>query len=169
MTEASTEFTTAEHGPPLRPAKCEQTPGQTRTADAGLLAAELRVAIMRTSRRVRAEGASREISPGQYSVLVGVVDGPRTSGQLAEREQIQAPSMTRIVNGLVAAGFVTREANPQDGRQVMVQITSAGTEVLQQARSRRTQWLAQRVAALTAEERATLHQAALILTEMSGS
>ena len=32
-----------------------------------------------------------------------------------------------------------------------------------------TQWLAQRVAALTTEERATLHQAALILTEMSGS
>lgn len=169
MTEASTEFTTAEHGPPLPPARCEQTPDQTRTTDAGLLAAELRVAIMRTSRRVRAEGASREISPGQYSVLVGVVDGARTSGQLAEREQIQAPSMTRIVNGLVAAGFVTREANPQDGRQVLVQITSAGTAVLQQARSRRTQWLAQRVAALTAEERATLHQAALILTEMSGS
>lgn len=138
-----------------------------RPAGAAPLAAELRVAIMRTSRRLRAEAASRDISPGQYSVLAGVLNGPLTVGELAEREQIQAPSMTRIVNGLEAAGYVTRGENPQDRRQVLVNVTEAGTAVLQRARSRRTQWLAKRVAGLSPAERATLHEAARILQEMS--
>lgn len=140
---------------------------QARPAGPGILAAELRVAIMRTSRRLRAEAASREISPGQYSVLAALRHGPLTSGQLAVGEQIQAPSMTRIVNGLTAAGYVTREANPLDKRQVLVAITEQGSAVHRQARSKRTQWLAVRVAELTPEERATLREAARILGEMS--
>jgi DNA-binding MarR family transcriptional regulator len=134
---------------------------------AGPLAAEMRIAVMRTSRRLRTESASAEMSPGQYSVLAAILAGPRTVGQLAAREQIQAPSMTRIVNALAAAEFVSREENPQDKRQVVVQITDSGGAALLRARSKRTAWLAQRVAALTAQERATLHQAALILQEMS--
>ncbi len=140
-----------------------------RPAGAGPLAAELRVAVMRTSRRLRAEAASRDISPGQYSVLAGLLKGPLTVGELAERELVQAPSMTRIVKGLEAAGFVTRGENPLDRRQVLVQMTGAGTDVLQRARSRRTQWLARRVAALTPQERQTLHEAARILQEMSAA
>ncbi|WP_104087358.1 MarR family winged helix-turn-helix transcriptional regulator [Arthrobacter sp. GMC3] len=169
MTQISAENTTTKPAPAAAQGTLGEAKRQPRGVGAGVLAAELRVAVMRTSRRLRAEGASREISPGQYSVLVGVLNGPLTSGQLADREQIQAPSMTRIVNGLAAAGFVTREANPQDRRQVLVQITAAGTEALQRARTRRTEWLAKRVSALTTEQRATLHQAALILTEMSSS
>jgi DNA-binding MarR family transcriptional regulator len=140
-----------------------------RPAGAGPLAAELRVAIMRTSRRLRTEAASHDISPGQYSVLAAILNGPLTVGELAEREQIQAPSMTRIVNGLETAGYVTRGDNPQDRRQVLVHVTESGSAVLQRARSRRTQWLAKRVAALSPEERATLHEAARILQEMSAS
>lgn len=134
---------------------------------AGPLAAELRIAVMRTSRRLRAEAATRDISPGQYSVLAGVLNGPLTVGQLAVREQIQAPSMTRIVNALAAAEFVTREEIPQDKRQVLVRITQAGSSALLKARSKRTVWLAKQVAALTPAQRATLHEAALILQEMS--
>lgn len=133
----------------------------------GPLAAELRIAVMRTSRRLRVEAATGEISPGQYSVLAAILDGPLTVGQLAAREQIQAPSMTRIVNDLAALDFAGRTGNPQDKRQVLVQITDSGAAALLRARSRRTAWLAQRVAALTPQERATLHEAALILQEMS--
>lgn len=134
---------------------------------AGPLAAELRVAVMRTSRRLRAEAATGEISPGQYSVLAAIMGGPQTVGQLAAREQIQAPSMTRIVNALAEAAFVSREENPQDKRQVLVQISESGAAALLRARSKRTAWLAQRVSDLTPQERATLHEAALILQEMS--
>lgn len=149
----------------------DKVPGAGRKAvkaiGAGPLAAELRVAVMRTSRRLRAEAASGEISPGQYSVLAGIMGGPLTVGQLAAREQIQAPSMTRIVNALAEAELVSREENPQDKRQVLVQISKSGAAALLRARSKRTAWLAQRVSALTPQERATLHEAALILQEMS--
>lgn len=157
---ASTPSTTADPGPGAP----RKTP---RAIGAGPLAAELRVAVMRTSRRLRAEAATREISPGQYSVLAAIMDGPKTVGQLAAREQIQAPSMTRIVNALAEDAFVRREENPDDKRQVRVRITDAGSAALLRARSKRTEWLARRVAALTPQERATLHEAALILQEMS--
>lgn len=160
---------------PLDPSPQSSTPdpgpGAPRKSARGIgaapLAAELRIAVMRTSRRLRAEAASREISPGQYSVLAAIMNGPRTVGQLAAREQIQAPSMTRIVNGLAEAAFVSREENPQDKRQVLVRVTDSGAAALLRARSKRTEWLARRVAALTPEQRATLHEAALILQEMS--
>lgn len=155
--------------PEMTPTAAPQTGSirKPRGIGSGPLAAELRVAIMRTSRRLRAEAASREITPGQYSVLAGILSGPRTVGQLASREQIQAPSMTRIVNDLADGGFVRRGANPDDKRQVLVAITESGAAALLRARSKRTAWLAQRVAALTADQRATLHEAALILQEMS--
>ncbi|MHA7177075.1 MarR family winged helix-turn-helix transcriptional regulator [Arthrobacter sp. Sr24] len=160
MTEHSTQ-----------PAAADVTAGtgapNSAAQDPGYLAAELRVAIMRTSRRLRAEAATGELSPGRYSVLAGLGEGPRTVGQLASREQIQAPSMTRIVNDLVAVDFVSRSENPQDKRQVLISITLAGSAALDYARSLRTAWLAQRVAALTPQERNTLHEAALILQEMS--
>lgn len=122
---------------------------------------------MRTSRKLRAEAASHEVSPGQYSVLAAVAVEPHTVGQLAAKEQIQAPSMTRIINALAAAQLVDRTENPLDKRQILVSITAAGADALARARNKRTAWLARRVQALTAEQRATLHQAALILQEMS--
>ena len=140
-----------------------------RPAGAGALAAELRVAIVRTSRRLRTEGATLDITAGQFSVLVALQAAPLTAGQLADREQIQAPSMTRIVNGLAAAGHVRRETNPADGRQVVVHLTESGAKAVHRVRSKRTQWLAQRVAKLSPAERATLHEAAAILTKMSAS
>lgn len=169
-TKHSTPEPTPEASPPQRQARTGSvTKNTSRPTGAAPLAAELRVAIMRTSRRLRAEAASHDISPGQYSVLAAILRGSMTVGQLAEREQIQAPSMTRIVNDLAAAGHVTRGANPLDKRQVLVQITDEGAAVLERARNKRTQWLAKRVAALTPEQRATLHDAALILAEMSSS
>jgi DNA-binding MarR family transcriptional regulator len=62
---------------------------------------------------------------------------------------------------------VSRSPDPADGRQVQIAITSAGEEVLAEARSQRTAWLAQRVAGLSKQDRLTLSQAARIMQEMS--
>ncbi|WP_300760143.1 MarR family transcriptional regulator [Janthinobacterium sp.] len=169
MTDFSPAGTTPDPSPGA-PAPVAQGAGGRKTGKpigAGALAAELRVAVMRTSRRLRAEAATREISPGQYSVLAGILHSPLTVGQLAAREQVQAPSMTRIVNALAAAELVSREENPEDRRQVLVRITETGSAALLRARSKRTAWLAKQVAALTPQQRATLHEAAVILQEMS--
>jgi DNA-binding MarR family transcriptional regulator len=133
------------------------------------LAIDLRTAVMRTSRRLRVEATGDVITPGQYTVLAQLHDGgPRTLRELAEREHVQAPSMTRIVNALADQGFVGRSAHPDDGRQVQVDITPAGSTVLEEARSQRTAWLAQRVAGLSDADRAVLSRAANIMQEMAG-
>jgi DNA-binding MarR family transcriptional regulator len=133
------------------------------------LAIDLRTAVMRTSRRLRVEATGDVITPGQYTVLAQLNDkGPANLRDLAEREHVQAPSMTRIVNALTEQGFVTRTAHPDDGRQVQVAITQAGKAVLMEAREQRTAWLAQRVAGLTHEDREILSRAAHILQEMAG-
>ncbi|MEV7604029.1 MarR family transcriptional regulator [Paenarthrobacter sp. NPDC089322] len=122
---------------------------------------------MRTSRRLRIEATGDVITPGQYTVLAQLAISPQTLRELAEREHVQAPSMTRIVNALTDHGFVSRQAHPGDGRQVQVSITPAGEGVLAEARSQRTAWLAQRVAGLSEEDRLTLSRAAHIMQEMS--
>ncbi|WP_045732026.1 MarR family winged helix-turn-helix transcriptional regulator [Pseudarthrobacter chlorophenolicus] len=133
------------------------------------LAIDLRTAVMRTSRRLRVEATGEVITPGQYTVLAVLHgDGARTLRELADREHVQAPSMTRIVNALAEQGFVTRTQHPDDGRQVRIDITDAGREVLAEAREQRTAWLAQRVAGLSAEDRDILSRAARIMQEMSG-
>lgn len=156
----------AEQPAEQQPKVAEKT-AKKRPAGPAPLAVELRVAIMRTSRRLRNEAASKDLTPAQYSVLATVRQEASTVGQLAEKENVQAPSMTRIVNGLVESGLVTREVGQKDKRQVLVKITAEGQEQFRQARSKRTQWLSKRVAKLTPDERETLHKAALILTEMS--
>ncbi|MCU1567781.1 MAG: transcriptional regulator [Pseudarthrobacter sp.] len=141
----------------------------TGSITADNLAIELRTAVMRTSRRLRVEATGDVITPGQYTVLAQLHgSGPTTLRELAEREHVQAPSMTRIVNALADQGFVSRAANPDDGRQVRVDITDAGRAVLAEARNERTAWLAQRVAGLSEDDRLVLRRAAHIMQEMSG-
>jgi DNA-binding MarR family transcriptional regulator len=133
-----------------------------------ILAIDLRTAVMRTSRRLRVEATGDLITPGQYTVLAQLHgSGPQTLRELAEREHVQAPSMTRIVNALTEQGFVTRTAHPLDGRQVQVGITPAGVAVLTEARGQRTAWLAQRVAGLSVEDRQILSRAAHIMQQLS--
>lgn len=134
-----------------------------------ILAIDLRTAVMRTSRRLRVEATGDVITPGQYTVLAQLNgNGPQTLRTLADREHVQAPSMTRIVNALTEQGFVTRTAHPNDGRQVQIGITPAGEGVLAEAREQRTAWLAQRVAGLSDEDREVLSRAAHIMQEMAG-
>src|SRR3954454_1029593 len=102
--------------PPTTP-----VPGPTTRRPIGPLAAELRMAIMRTSRRIRQERSTDDVTPGQYSVLNGLdVLGPLTPRELAEREKVQPPSMTRTVSALEELGLVSRTDHPTDGRQVLV-------------------------------------------------
>ncbi|WP_298461460.1 MarR family winged helix-turn-helix transcriptional regulator [uncultured Cellulomonas sp.] len=132
------------------------------------LAGELRVALVRTNRRMRLERSSEEITDGQYSVLAALSkQGAMTPGELAEREHVQPPSMTRTVARLVEVGLVSRSEHPTDGRQVLVTITPAGDQEVRETRRRRDAWLAQQLAGLAPAERATLAQATEILRRIA--
>ena len=134
----------------------------------GALSADLRVSLMRTVRRLRAEKSDADISDSQYAVL-GTLDrhGAMTSASLAGHERVRPPSMTRIVAGLLEAGLVTRAAHPEDGRAQIVHLTAAGREAVAETRRRRDEWLCRQLARLPEGDRRTLARAAVLLVELS--
>jgi DNA-binding MarR family transcriptional regulator len=156
-------MTYAKHMP-SSPAVTPTAARRQRPAAPAALAADLRVALMRSVRRIRQEKSSEAITDGQYSVL-GVLEGrgAMTPRELAEHEHVQPPSMTRTVNALAEAGLVSRSDHPDDGRQVLVALTEAGSAEVRRTRRRRDAWLAQRLADLTPEERDVLARAGDIL------
>ena len=134
------------------------------------LSQSLRAGVMRLSRRLRAEKADHELGDSQFVVLALLLrDGPASPGRLAEIERVSAPSMNRTVNCLVSAGYAERSPAPDDGRRVTVSVTDEGRRVVQETRRQRSAWLSLRLAELTAEERATLADAAVLLGRMASA
>jgi DNA-binding MarR family transcriptional regulator len=136
--------------------------------DSGL-ASELRLSVMRFARRLRAEREpDNPLSVGALSAL-GILfrEGECTVGALAAHERVQPPSMTRTVNCLVEDGYAVRRPHATDRRQVLVDITEKGREILLADRRRRDAWLAQRLRELTPEERALLREAAPLIQRLA--
>jgi DNA-binding MarR family transcriptional regulator len=127
------------------------------------LASRLRIAVVRTHRRLRQE-AGGELSPTLLAAL-GTVSrhGPLTPSELAQRERVQRPTATRLLARLEAPGYVTRTPDPQDGRSALVAVTPEGRALLEDLRHRKDAFLARRLRGLSTEERATLRRAADIL------
>jgi DNA-binding MarR family transcriptional regulator len=92
--------------------------------------------------------------------------GPLTPSELAQRERVQRPTVTRMLARLEEDGIVERAADPADGRSFLVSLTPAGLEKLHEVRSRKDAYLAQRLRKLDDEERAALERAAAILERL---
>jgi len=137
-----------------------------RTTTQADLAVRLRLAIARTARRLRQEGGA-ELSPSQTAAL-STIDrhGPLTPSELAAREGIQRPTVTRIVSLLEERGLVHRTRDPHDRRSSLVALAPAGRELLARGRTRKNAYLARRLRELDADERATLERAAGILERL---
>ncbi|HYZ08189.1 MAG TPA: MarR family transcriptional regulator [Pseudonocardiaceae bacterium] len=139
--------------------------------DEHTLAARLRLAIVRLNRRLRAQrGAAQAATLTQLSALSTVYQhGPMTPGELAVKERVQPPSMTRVISALEEAGFVTRTPHPSDGRQIVIAATEQGSAYVEAEVSARERWLDERLAELTDAERTVLCRAVEIIDRMAGT
>lgn len=129
-------------------------------------AARLRMAIVRTARRLRQEaaGSGGELTPTAVAALATVErHGPLTPSELAEIERIKRPTATRTLRVLVEAGLVDRAPDPADRRSALVSVNGAGRERLRRLRGRKNAYLARRMRDLSAEDVRTLDRAAEIL------
>jgi DNA-binding MarR family transcriptional regulator len=138
------------------------------TADIPLTdsAARLRMAIVRTARRLRQEAAvgGAELTPTAGSALATVErHGPLTPSELAAIERIKRPTATRILRVLLEAGLVDRAPDPADGRSALVSVNAAGRERLRRLRGRKNAYLARRMRDLPAADVEALGRAAEIL------
>ncbi len=129
---------------------------------------QLRFAIQRLSRRIRANAADDEVPESQRSVMFTLAnDGPQSLRSLSEHERVTPPSMNRTVNALVASGLVTRVTAEDDARRITIDLSDAGRAFVVETRRRRDAWLTQRLAKLPPEQRAILEQATPILKELA--
>jgi DNA-binding MarR family transcriptional regulator len=133
-------------------------------------AARLRMAIVRTARRLRQEAAGAggaELSPTAVAALATVErHGPLTPSELAEIERVKRPTATRTLRVLLEAGLVDRTPDPSDGRSALVSVNPAGRERLRRLRGRKNAYLARRMRDLPAEDLVTLERAAGILEQI---
>jgi DNA-binding MarR family transcriptional regulator len=130
------------------------------------VAAQLRMAILRTARRLRQE-AGVDLGPALIAAL-GTIErnGPLTPSELADLERVKRPTATRMINRLEAEGLIVRARDPADGRSCLVSASPPGLELLRRLRKRRTAYLARRLRELDPNEVAELARAAEILERL---
>jgi DNA-binding MarR family transcriptional regulator len=139
------------------------------TLDTAALAHDLRLSVMRFSRRLRTQRVDTSVTLTHLAALSTLKrHGSMSPGELAAHERVQPPSMTRVVVALERMGLVTRTPHPTDGRQVVIGLTPAADELLTEEARAREAWLSGRLQQLTSEERATLREAARIMDQLAG-
>lgn len=133
------------------------------------LAARLRVAVTRLNRRLRQESVTG-VSPSQEAALAAISRlGRPTLGELAQAEQVQPPTMTKVVGALEHAGFVVRSGEAGDRRVTRVELTPEGRAQLERIRRLKTAYLARQIGLLTAEERRAASGLAALLERFVGA
>ncbi|MEV1009188.1 MarR family transcriptional regulator [Streptomyces sp. NPDC049881] len=128
----------------------------------------LRMGVLRLSRRLRHLSGDRTLGLAELSALGTLARcGPLAPGELARKEHVQPPSMTRIITLLQERGLIELTPHPDDRRQKLVAVTGQAEEVLEASRSRRNAWLADLAAELDEEEWAALREAAPVLHKLA--
>src|SRR6266545_171174 len=124
----------------------------TVSADPTELANRLRPALRR-------EIHSLGVTGGQATLLIQIKKEPGIGvNELAARERMSAPGMSKAIARLEKAGLV-RRTELADRRRVGLQVTEEGDRVLASVRRRRTAWLAERLRGLSPAELAQLDDA----------
>ena len=126
------------------------------TVNRAELASRLRLALVPLSRRLRQQNGP-DLTASQASALGSIAKhGPLTVGELAERERVTSPMITKIAKNLEEAGLVTRSPDPTDRRVTRLALTAQGSKRLERNRTRKDAWLATRLADLDDADLATI-------------
>lgn len=134
------------------------------------LAGRLGVAVTRLARRMRSQRRSDALSSTQLSALHSLYRlGALTPRELAASERVQPPTVTRVAAALEDLGLLSRRSHPNDRRQMILQLTPAGTELVAAADSASEHWLCGQLATLTDGERASLAEAIPIMNRIANS
>ncbi len=137
------------------------------TARANEIANRLNSAAIHLLRRIsRDDGADGVTGPRLSALAVIVYGGASSASELATRERVAKPTMTRLVDGLEREGLVRRRPDAGDRRVVRIEATARGRSLLERGRSRRIRNLAGELAALETPEIEKLSEAVEVLERL---
>jgi DNA-binding MarR family transcriptional regulator len=130
-------------------------------------ASDLRVALVRIYRQLRARSGS-DITPSQSSALARIEQsGPIRLGSLAELEGTTAATMSRVIDSLGQRQLIDRVPDPLDGRASLIQLSPEGGALLHGLRVRNTEALRSALAELSPQQRKVVRQAIPVLELLS--
>lgn len=132
------------------------------------LAGALFVSVGLLRRRLRQQQVCGGLSFPETAALARLDrGGPATSAELARQEQISPQSMGATLSGLQDRGHIARNADPDDGRRVVLSITASGLSVLRDRRRARVDQLAHGLAGFSAAELDQLRAAAPLIERLA--
>jgi len=138
-------------------------PGDVELATA---ASDLRIVLGQLVRRLRTDGTL----PIAHLAVLSRLDraGPQTTSGLAAGERVRPQSMAQTLADLEQSGLVERRPDEADRRQVLVELTAQGRELLGVERRRREDWLSLAISEqLTTEEQQLLVDALALLRRLA--
>lgn len=92
----------------------------------------------RLIRLARSSHKEHSLSSAQYSVMALLNYQPTSSVvELARREGVSHPTMSRVITGLIKLGFVSRTPDPADKRSGLLRLTPAGRKLYREVAERR--------------------------------
>jgi DNA-binding MarR family transcriptional regulator len=140
---------------------------RSSVVDSVELANRLRPVLLHLNRRLRREAHAEGITGGQASLLATIRMNPDLGvRELAAREGVSAPAMTRYLDRVEAAGLVVRTRSTEDARRIRLALTPKGVRALRSVRRRRTAWLAERLDGLSPAELAAVDRAIEALSRL---
>jgi len=133
-------------------------------------AGELLEVVPIVMKEIRAQMRSRgslELTIPQFRVLNFV---SRNRGcsllEVADHLGLTSPSASTLVDALIERGLMTREEDPMDRRRVRLAVTSRGKAILEDATNATLEYLAGKLAGISAEEREVVARAMKILRSL---
>jgi len=135
------------------------------------LADELLLAIFLTMRRIRRESAQGASMGYPDLMILGYLRKSPGMGvsDLAAEAGVSGPTMSGQVKRLEAAGLILREPGPDsDRRRVSLTLAPAAAAMIDSVKRQGADWLAGRLAELSAKERAAIAQALPALHALAG-
>ena len=120
--------------------------------------------VMRDIRNQLRKHGATEISVPQFRVLTFLSRSEGASlSKVAEYIGLTLPSMSALVDSLVAGGLVTRQTHPEDRRRMTLTLTEGGQARLKSARASTANYLSQKLRALSAADRMTVGKCMKVL------
>jgi DNA-binding MarR family transcriptional regulator len=109
----------------------------------------MRQAIMGARERL---GEGLQLTRTQIGILILLIEGPQTTGELARRMLISPSAVTQTIDTLVRRDLIERHADEADRRIIQLHLSPAGREITDNLASMRRRYIESLIEHLTEEE-----------------
>ncbi|MBS1970873.1 MAG: MarR family transcriptional regulator [Bdellovibrionales bacterium] len=122
--------------------------------------------IPRTMREIRRHSSFQEasLSVVQFRVLARLWHGTYTNKELADDIGLSVAAMSRLITGLVRRELLIRTENPDNRREMKINLTEHGQKLFQDIRGTTSRRLGERLQMLSPAERSDLRRALMLIS-----